>query len=571
MALLAGVYLCLFHAVSTGIQTADTAASATTAAIPPKEPVQVVGSVHKDGHGKVPDIEEERANNQVAVREMEEEEDTKKSEQDNADTDDNTIEEKGEETGADNNHHFENNWNSETETINDNIETTTTTTTNKNNFEWNYPTPTELEALQKCFPLNSKEWLRGPRLGNSRRQDDLMDDAYLASMLLFGQHSHNNNNEQEDGSRDDKADFSSKDTLLQQTICHDDSRFKNVTDPITDDRSMELWIVRLTYMAIHRIQHQFAVPEARHRIPTEATTAATTAATAAECQRLAEDYQIGRYDYECPQGKFLIVPVENLGLGAVMRTNVLSGLLAAMATHRTVLFINNAPTGPKPIRQPWFHASCNRSDIQCFFHAPTPCVLTHDQLNHSLVVNEFRNISKLFKNPNGIMEEPFWDQAQTIVLPLKTVTRTTPKTLPDILRNFTLEFHDSLDEKDPRRHVLKQVAARFVSRVHKDKVIQLISYGLVLYAMRPHLQSQQNLKDLMQQIVPPSSKKALPETTLGLPIRGAFHNKYHCLRLVLGCPSHIFSLHPACFTHLDNLTFNGSFGQMSGGERMLPL
>ena len=487
--------------------TVDTAAE--TIQQQPEEPGLVEGTTHKDGQENVPDIEE--VDHPVVVREMEEEEDIKDNEQDKADAGDNNIEEKGEET----------NQNSETETaVDNNIEKSTSH--DGSNFEWNYPTTTDLEALQKCFPLNSKEWLRGPRHGNSRSQDNLMDDAYLASMLLFGQNDQRNNR-QGDLDNEKAADFSAEDTIIQQSICHDNSRFRNATDPLTDDRSMELWIVRLTYMAIHRIQHQFAVPEARHRIPAEpSATSKTVAAQSAECQRLAEDYQIGRYDYECPQGKFLIVPVENLGLGAVMRTNVLSGLLAAMATDRTVLFINNAPTGPKPIRQPWFHASCNRTDIQCFFHAPTPCVLTHDQLNHSLVVNEFRNISKLFKNPNGIMEEPFWDQTQTIVLPLKTVTRTTPKTLPDILRNFTLEFHDSLDEKDPRRNVLKQVAARFVSRVHKDKVIQLISYGLVLYAMRPHLQSQQNLKELMQKIIPPSSKKALPETTLGLPIRGTF-------------------------------------------------
>ena len=135
-------------------------------------------------------------------------------------------------------------------------------------------------------------------------------------------------------------------------------------------------------------------------------------------------------------------------------------------------------------------------------------------------MNQFRNVSKLFKNPTKMMEEPFFGHEQTVVLPLKTVTRRVPKNIPDLLRNFTLIFQGSLDKEDPRRTVLQQVAKRFVSHVHRDKVNQLISYGLVMYAMRPHLQSQQQLQNVLQKIVPLSSSKALPEVTLGLPIRG---------------------------------------------------
>lgn len=397
--------------------------------------------------------------------------------------------------------------------------TTTTTTTSGSSFFWKQPTEKDFKALQICFPANSKEWLQGPRHGNSRQQDALMDDSFVANMILFGQQQQH----QDQGdpvataavtttTANDLKHFRSE-TILQQSMCHNDSRFLNDTDSLTDDRSMELWVVRLTFMAMHRIQHQFAVPEAQQR--------ATTTTMTTECQQLAQDYQIGQYDYECPHGKFLVVPIENLGLGAVMRTTVLSGLLAAMATNRTVLFINNAPVGPKPIQQAWFHASCDRLDVQCFFHTPTPCVLTHDQLKHAPVMNQFRNVTKLFRNPNEMKEESFFDQEQTIVLPLKTITRRVPNTIPKILRNFALEFHNSLGQDDPRRTVVQQVAQRFVSNVHHDKVDQLISYGLVLYAMRPHLESQTKLRSVLEQVVPPSSTKALPEVTLGLPIRAS--------------------------------------------------
>jgi len=392
----------------------------------------------------------------------------------------------------------------------DDATSTSNIVNNKNDdFVWNYPSDQDLSALQQCFPANSKNWLQGPRHGNNPLQDDLMDDDFVTNMILFGSHLSTKQGGSSSSSSSSSTTFSTE-TILQQSMCHPDSRFLNATDPLTDDRSMQLWIVRLTFMSMHRIQHQFAVPEV---IPSR-----TTLST--ECQRLTNTYQIGKYDYECPAGRFLLVPIENLGLGAVMRTTVLSGLLAAMATNRTVLFINHAPVGPKPIRQAWYHASCDRMDVQCFFHPPSPCVLTHAQLEQAPVMNQFRNVTKLFKNPLNMMEEPFFKNEPVIVLPLKTVTRSISKSIPMRLQEFTVRVRGSLNETDPRRTVLQKVAERFVSNVHRDKVNQLISYGLVLYAMRPHIQSQNELRDIMQQIVPPSSTKAIPAVTLGLPIRG---------------------------------------------------
>lgn len=371
--------------------------------------------------------------------------------------------------------------------------------------KWNQPTEADLAALQQCFPLNSKEWLQGPRHGNIR--DSLMKDDFVSNMIFFAQQDH--------------APFQ-PDSVLQQSMCLTQSRFLNASDALTDNRSMELWIVRLTYMAMHKVQHQFAIPEAEHRLAHHKQTQqseSTSSQQQQHCQSLADQYQIGSYDYECPNGKFFVVAIENLGLGAVIRTTVLSGLLAALATNRTVLFSNHAPVGPKPILQPWYHASCDRQDVQCFFHPPTPCVLSYQQLENAPVMKEFRNITKLFKNPGRLMTEDDWfEQEQTIVLPLKTVTRRVPKTIPDILRNFTLRVISQLDKDDARRAVLEQVAQRFVSRVYRDKVYQLISYGLVIYAMRPHLQSQQQLQQVMDKIAPLSKRH--PEATLGLPIRG---------------------------------------------------
>ena len=363
------------------------------------------------------------------------------------------------------------------------------------------PTEEELLKLQKCFPLNSEAWLKGPRHGNVN--DPLLDDDFVKNMILFGSQDNNN--------------IILPDTALQQSMCHPDARFLNATDPLSDDRSIQLWIVRLTYLALHKVQHQFAISETQQR---------TKPNSDLDCEALANKHNIGKFDYECPDGKFFIVPIENLGLGAVMRTTAVSGLLAALSTNRSVLFVNHAPAGPKVIQQDWYHASCDRFDVQCFFHASSPCVLTHQELEEAPVLTGFQNTSKLFKNPTKMMEEEWFDKARAIVLPVKTVTRSINKKIPELLRQFTLDFMDALPStSDPRKGVLEKVADHFVDQKHKDKVNQLISYGLVMYSLRPHLQSQHKLKDLFQKMVP--HNKFHPEATLGLPIRGKLMERSH--------------------------------------------
>lgn len=297
------------------------------------------------------------------------------------------------------------------------------------------------------------------------------------------------------------------DTVLQRSMCLSESRFLNATDSLADDRSIELWIVRVAYMAMHRLQHQFAVQEAEGRKD-----------MTDECQQLADQYGIGRFDYECPKAKFLVVPVENLGLGAVMRTNVMSGMYAALATNRPVLFVNAAYVGAREVQEPWYHASCDRQDVQCFFQPSSPCIVTYSEIENAPVLKDFRTVTKLYRNPDRMVEEESFDASRTVVLPVKTVTRRMPTNVPHILRNYTLDFAKNLPASDPRQKVLAQVAERLVSADHSKRTNQVIAYGFVFYAMRPHLTSQRNLREVLQQVVP--ANKAHPELTLGLPVRG---------------------------------------------------
>jgi hypothetical protein len=192
-----------------------------------------------------------------------------------------------------------------------------------------------------CFPNNSASWLNSGsrRLGNYN--DSLMNDEYVTSIIL------NNMTPL-------LSDLAHSKVLLQQSLCHSNSIFLSVND-IGDDlinpsnQTIHFWALRFIYFAVHIHQHQHAKLEAqaRHRYRDK-------------CQPEMILRQIGMYDYECPDAKFLVVSIGRLGLGAVMRLGVVNGLMAGIATNRTVLIMNNAPVGPKFLKQEWLLASCPR-------------------------------------------------------------------------------------------------------------------------------------------------------------------------------------------------------------------
>jgi hypothetical protein len=177
-------------------------------------------------------------------------------------------------------------------------------------------------------------------------------------------------------------------TILKQTLCHEQSRFLNYTDDGSEgQKSIDFWAMRLIYLSVHMHQHREAIQEAKLRQDLG-------------CDKVLNQNDIGTFDYECPNAKFLVVPMGEMGLGAVMRLGAVNALFAGIATNRTVLFVNNITVGDSSLHKPWVHASCERGDIQCFFMPPSPCTLTYAEIEsaHAMVKGEARRMFKYGRN-----------------------------------------------------------------------------------------------------------------------------------------------------------------------------
>jgi hypothetical protein len=362
----------------------------------------------------------------------------------------------------------------------------------------------ELKSNGHCFPYNTQTWLeagKNKRLGNFN--DSLMDDDFvsqsilnLRSLLVDNRHSH---------------------SLLQHTLCHAKSRFLSLDIPQEQllnptNQTIHFWGLRLVYLATHIHQHAPAMQEAQVRLK-------------GSCQSEIESKGIGRFDYECPSAKFLVVSMGRLGLGAVMRLGAVNALIAGIASNRTVLFVNNAPVGPKFIRQPWLLASCPRRDLQCFYMPSTPCVLTQDELVNGtqLQRSEARGLFKQGELPDNLSDER--------VLLLDLVLR--PQRTPTKFRNNIVNIiHKHLIDPlvqgkpdDPRIPLLTKAANNIlVEEELNDGTYYYFghntkhNHALVFYAMRPNLKYARQLDYIMEKTIP---KDFDPDLAFGLPIRAS--------------------------------------------------
>jgi len=146
--------------------------------------------------------------------------------------------------------------------------------------------------LDKCG--NSKRWLNGQRHGNLRH-DPLFTDDLAQSMIL---------------NLKSLLVSEQRHTILGQSICHADGRFRNDTaagQNVFDDRTVRLWAVRLIYYAMHYHQHRLAVPEAVQRYH-------TTKEDSCSPEMMLKNHNVSLFDYECPSAKYIITSLGGNGL-----------------------------------------------------------------------------------------------------------------------------------------------------------------------------------------------------------------------------------------------------------------
>jgi hypothetical protein len=347
-------------------------------------------------------------------------------------------------------------------------------------------------SLTNCFPFNSASWLQGPRLGNAPLGSD---EAALALIL--------------------NKPFS---LLLEQTICSKESRFLDWENNQTDQVSLNLAALRLIYLAFHIHQHEPAKKEALIRY---------------DCAPVQHNNirVVRNFDYECPNAKFLVVPLGEAGLGAVMRLTAVNALLAGMATNRVVMFVNNAPVGPLNVQKPWPHASCNRHDMQCFYLAPTPCVLTKQELAQAHVL-ERSEMRQMFRR--GEIPGP---HAQDRVVVTKINTR--PHMCPAHLREnlVALAKKHIVDNNALLERAVELIfeiepleESRYYYFGHNSKV----HHAAVFFAMRP----RPVYAKLLDKVVDSVPDNVRPDVSFGLPIRGALVCVLVVLARLLGTMSH---------------------------------
>jgi hypothetical protein len=356
---------------------------------------------------------------------------------------------------------------------------------------------------QRCFPYNSKYWLAAgqKRLGNAN--DSMIDDEFVRNTIV-------------DTGSLLREEARSK-SLLQQSLCHPKSRFLSfemTNDEISKptNETIHYWSLRLIYMAAHLHQHLPAKAEAQVRLRES-------------CTAEMESMSIGTFDYECPDTKFLIVSLGQKGLGAVMRLGAVNALVAGISSNRTVVFVNNSPTGLQFLRDPWMHASCPRRDAQCFFMPITPCVLTNEDIKFAPLL-ERGEARLLFKK--GEIPQKFQNQKAVIVnivpRPQKTPT-TFRSNVVHIINKFLINPLTIENPSDPRIDVLR-MASKFIYEKEPGQTDSYYYFGhnvkhngaLVFYAMRPNHYYMGKLREITEETFPESFD---PELAFGLPIRAS--------------------------------------------------
>jgi hypothetical protein len=350
---------------------------------------------------------------------------------------------------------------------------------------------------ESCFPHNSEAWLQGPRLGNL--DEPLMNDDFVKRMTLELPYML---------SLPGKAK-----PFLGQTIAFENSRFMDDAESGDDPKSMRLWAVRLIYLSMLYHQHVLAIPEA------EALYGSNTEV----CQKERQALGIGRFDFECPNAKYIIASLSNNGLGANIRSGATSLLIAGLITDRIVLFVNNAPNqnGDKYLQKPWDLASCDRYDAQCFFFPSSPCTITHKDIEDAYVLKkpEGRVLLRKGELPDDHKDDKVWVMPLSFVPVLKT-----PKILSETLHEYSMALIDNVPQNDPRLPVMGLAVDHLLDKdldrpggYNFAAANIKLNHALNFYAMRPNLEYSAKMDKILDEIIPDDFDA---ENSFGLPIRG---------------------------------------------------
>jgi hypothetical protein len=394
-----------------------------------------------------------------------------------------------------------------------------------NSTSTTHSNPNTQRRLASCFSLNSQEWLQGQRHGNLR-DPSLFDMNDILPPLSLHDSSHRHLFMQ---------------NLLDQSMCADTSSFRNLradspmTRPVTD-ATLKAWTTRLIYWSLHYHQTRHARPEAKHRLQQQLN--------GVECYSPSSD--IGPYDYECPDAKFLIVSLTGIGLGANVRSGMVYSYLAGLISDRVVLFVNHSPGGPGLLTSPWPLVSCeddktlnnysffgqvprNIQDAQCFFAPSSPCVLTLDAIMNAYRLNDGARIALMNdgRMPAGHEHDKVWHFDLSFT-PMVTIPKQAMERLYNYSHHLIQEY--LLPPSGPAASDYQKALYRAANNIlEKDKPRSgynfacsnlKVHHALVVYSLRPRHDKARQMKAYVDDLK--TRYSIYPEVSFGLPIRGKF-------------------------------------------------
>lgn len=383
------------------------------------------------------------------------------------------------------------------------------------------------------FQKNSKQWLDSPR--HSNINETLITDKQIEELIL-------------DISPMKTTDGSKH--ILGQSLCLAESAFMNwdqrprITSPTTDnnndddkDRIREL-AFKLVFLAIH--EHQFgpARREALTRYSDERCVDDDSRKQQLEEYKASlKNAKVGKFDFECPDTKYLISDVGSKGFGATMRVGMIDPMFVGLVTNRTVLYVSSfdSHTVDKSFQTPWPLASCPRKDIQCVYMPVTPCVLTKEEIQNGLIVPE-KVVSNARKT--GTFGEEYDDAKVLMMKSSLGGHKPTPNLLMSTFIRIIESFYANNGEEENETYEESRSSSSSIGgapwKLDKETLANVSEFLLSggnyvrwlphqatsFFLTRPSMESRKKIDDALQRILPDNFD---PATTVGFPIRGMFY------------------------------------------------
>lgn len=351
--------------------------------------------------------------------------------------------------------------------------------------------------------LNSMSWTKGNRISNI----DSEDFDFVLSQILDTH----------------KVLLNAPDILLNRTVCHPKSQLRNpfrrTSWNVTDQVQVKEWTLLLLYLAIHSFHHEPAREEALLR---------------KKNQQKQKD--IGIYDYECPNAKFIITGIPNLGLGAALRMSAVNALLTGVGLNRVNLFLSNVNSTkvPEMLSEEFIRGGCSRGDLQCAFLPTSPCVVTLENVEHDMLQPQGFDLPdmRLAGRTNNLTLQ----EARFIYLPTKSmpskdrgIVNRTRWVLYEIAETLVDSVRDAPDKNqsdmfpvlDEALRRIKENDFEFDGLSSKSKnTWDPVRQAAMLYLLRMHNEMERQV-DAGVQATLPAGHELSSSFLLGLPIRAS--------------------------------------------------